>query len=53
MLDFDFSCGRETPSVAAMIYPFRWSPYSEILLGNEGDAAAGLHILEEAVKKHS
>ena len=22
MLDFDFSCGRETPSVAAMIYPF-------------------------------
>lgn len=22
MLDFDFSCGRATPSVAAMIYPF-------------------------------
>ncbi|KIK70081.1 hypothetical protein GYMLUDRAFT_91056 [Collybiopsis luxurians FD-317 M1] len=22
MLDFDFSCGRSTPSVAAMIYPF-------------------------------
>jgi len=22
MLDFDFSCGRKTPSVAAMIYPF-------------------------------
>lgn len=22
MLDFDFACGRETPSVAAMIYPF-------------------------------
>ncbi|KAE9389757.1 ATP-citrate synthase [Gymnopus androsaceus JB14] len=22
MLDFDFSCGRDTPSVAAMIYPF-------------------------------
>lgn len=22
MLDFDYACGRETPSVAAMIYPF-------------------------------
>ena len=24
MLDYDHVCSRETPSVAAMVYPFRW-----------------------------
>ncbi len=28
MLDFDYSCGRQTPSVAAMIYPFGTSKSS-------------------------
>ena len=25
MLDFDHCCSRKTPSVAAMVYPFRYS----------------------------
>lgn len=32
MLDFDLLCSREKPSVAAMVYPFRYIPSIYLLL---------------------
>jgi ATP citrate (pro-S)-lyase len=60
MLDFDFACGRKTPSVAAIVYEFGSHhiqvsilridmhgadiDHLEILLGIERDSSSGLHI---------
>jgi ATP citrate (pro-S)-lyase len=52
MLDFDFSCGRETPSVAAMIYPFGGHHIQKFYWGTKETLLPVYTSLEEAVKKH-
>jgi ATP citrate (pro-S)-lyase len=53
MLDFDFSCGRETPSVAAMIYPFGGHHIQKFYWGTKETLLPVYTSVEEAVKKHS
>jgi ATP citrate (pro-S)-lyase len=52
MLDFDFSCGRETPSVAAMIYPFGGHHIQKFYWGTKETLLPVYTSIEEAVKKH-
>jgi ATP citrate (pro-S)-lyase len=52
MLDFDFSCGRETPSVAAMIYPFGGHHIQKFYWGTKETLLPVYTSLDEAVKKH-
>jgi len=52
MLDFDFSCGRETPSVAAMIYPFGGHHIQKFYWGTKETLLPVYTSVEEAVKKH-
>lgn len=52
MLDFDFSCGRETPSVAAMIYPFGGHHIQKFYWGTKEVLLPVYTSVEEAVKKH-
>lgn len=41
MLDFDYVCSRDEPSVAAMVYPFTYapSPYCGVTLHPKDGAA--------------
>jgi hypothetical protein len=41
MLDFDYSCGRETSSAEAMIYR---RPLHPKVLSEHGDAVSGVHV---------
>ena len=52
MLDFDYSCGRGTPSVAAMIYPFGGHHIQKFYWGTKETLLPVYTSVEEAVKKH-
>ncbi|KAI0700170.1 ATP-citrate synthase [Cytidiella melzeri] len=52
MLDFDYSCGRETPSVAAMIYPFGGHHIQKFYWGTKETLLPVYTSVEEAVKRH-
>ena len=53
MLDFDYSCGRDTPSVAAMIYPFGGHHIQKFYWGTKETLLPVYTSVEEAVKKVS
>lgn len=52
MLDFDFSCGRATPSVAAMIYPFGGHHIQKFYWGTKETLLPVYTSVKEAVQKH-
>lgn len=52
MLDFDYSCGRETPSVAAMIYPFGGHHIQKFYWGTKEVLLPVYTSVEESAKKH-
>ena len=52
MLDFDYSCGRKTPSVAAMIYPFGGHHIQKFYWGTKETLLPVYTSVEEAAKKH-
>ena len=52
MLDFDYSCGRATPSVAAMIYPFGGHHIQKFYWGTKETLLPVYTSVGEAVKKH-
>ncbi|KAH9933870.1 citrate synthase-like protein [Fomitopsis serialis] len=52
MLDFDYSCGREAPSVAAMIYPFGGHHIQKFYWGTRETLLPVYTSVEEAVGKH-
>jgi ATP citrate (pro-S)-lyase len=51
MLDFDFMCKRETPSVAAMVYPFGGSHVQKFYWGTKETLIPVFTSLKEAVEK--
>lgn len=51
MLDFDFACGRETPSVAAMIYPFGGHHVQKFYWGTKETLLPVFTSMADAVKK--
>ncbi|BEJ07378.1 hypothetical protein CcaverHIS641_0406470 [Cutaneotrichosporon cavernicola] len=53
MLDFDYSCGRKTPSVAAMIYPFGGHHIQKFYWGTKETLLPVYSTVGEAIKKHS
>lgn len=52
MLDFDYLCKRETPSIAAMIFPFSKNHYLKFYWGTTERLIPVYQHLSEAVKKH-
>lgn len=52
MLDFDFMCKRETPSVAAMIFPFSSNHYMKFYWGTDEILLPVYQSMDEAFKKH-
>jgi ATP citrate (pro-S)-lyase len=52
MLDFDYSCGRSTPSVAAMIYPFGGHHIQKFYWGTKETLLPVYTSVSEAVAKH-
>lgn len=52
MLDFDYSCGRATPSVAAMIYPFGGHHIQKFYWGTKETLLPVYTSMKEAVAKH-
>ncbi|KAG1721921.1 ATP citrate lyase, partial [Suillus lakei] len=52
MLDFDYSCKRARPSVAAMIYPFGGHHIQKFYWGTRETLIPVYTSLSEAVKKH-
>ncbi|CAK5276176.1 unnamed protein product [Mycena citricolor] len=52
MLDFDFSCGRKNPSVAAMVYPFGGHHMQKFYWGTKETLLPVYTSVAEAVKKH-
>ena len=52
MLDFDYSCGRQTPSVAAMIYPFGGHHIQKFYWGTKETLLPVYTTFKEAVAKH-
>jgi ATP citrate (pro-S)-lyase len=53
MLDFDYSCGRQTPSVAAMIYPFGGHHIQKFYWGTKETLLPVYTGFKEAVAKHA
>jgi ATP citrate (pro-S)-lyase len=53
MLDFDYSCGRATPSVAAMIYPFGGHHIQKFYWGTKETLLPVYTSVQEAVSKHA
>lgn len=51
MLDFDFMCKRETPSVAAMVYPFGGSHVQKFYWGTKETLVPVFTTLKEASEK--
>ncbi|GAA6034023.1 hypothetical protein NBRC10512_007568 [Rhodotorula toruloides] len=51
MLDFDFACGRETPSVAAMVYPFGGHHVQKFYWGTKETLLPVFTSMKEAVAK--
>lgn len=52
MLDFDFVCGRATPSVACLVQPGSKGGFQKLFFGNEEIAIPQYGSVEEACKKH-
>ena len=52
MLDFDFMCKREKPSVAAMVYPFTANHFSKFYWGTEEILLPVYQKTAEALAKH-
>eukprot|EP00536_Pseudo-nitzschia_multiseries_P006796 jgi/Psemu1/193895/e_gw1.149.39.1 len=52
MLDFDFMCKREKPSVAAMIFPFSSNHYTKFYWGTDEILLPVYQSAEEALKKY-
>lgn len=52
MLDFDYACGRATPSVAAMIYPFGGHHIQKFYWGTKETLLPVYASVDEATKKH-
>jgi ATP citrate (pro-S)-lyase len=52
MLDFDYCCGRASPSVAAMIYPFGGHHIQKFYWGTKETLLPVYTSIEEAVGKH-
>lgn len=52
MLDFDFSCGRSAPSVAAMIYPFGGHHIQKFYWGTKETLLPVYTSVADAVQKH-
>ena len=53
MLDFDYSCGRQNPSVAAMIYPFGGHHIQKFYWGTKETLLPVYTSIKEAVSKHA
>ncbi|KAK9695733.1 ATP citrate lyase subunit 1 [Basidiobolus ranarum] len=53
MLDFDFICGRTTPSVAAMVYPFGGNHNQKFYWGTKETLVPVYKSLDEAIHKHT
>ena len=53
MMDFDFMCKRNKPSVAAMIFPFSGNHYLKFYWGTEETLIPVYQTIEEAVRKHA
>ena len=53
MLDFDYSCGRQTPSVAAMIYPFGGHHIQKFYWGTKETLLPVYTSFKDAVAKHA
>ncbi|MCK5583024.1 MAG: hypothetical protein KAI33_04505 [Elusimicrobiales bacterium] len=53
MLDFDYACGRKTPSVAAIINPSGSNGFSKVFFGKGEILVPVYKNLNEAAKKHS
>jgi ATP citrate (pro-S)-lyase len=51
MLDFDFLCGRKTPSVAALVYTFSANHYMKFYWNTSEILVPVFSSLEEALKK--
>lgn len=51
MLDFDFSCGRATPSVAAMVYPFGGHHVQKFYWGTKETLLPVFASMKEAIAK--
>ncbi|KAL3915222.1 MAG: hypothetical protein SGILL_005749, partial [Bacillariaceae sp.] len=52
MLDFDFMCKREDPSVAAMIFPFSSNHYMKFYWGTDEILLPVYQSMDEAFQKH-
>jgi len=52
MLDFDYSCGRSTPSVAAMIYPFGGHHIQKFYWGTKETLLPVYTSVKDAAAKH-
>jgi ATP citrate (pro-S)-lyase len=53
MLDFDFMCKREKPSVAAMVFPFSSNHYTKFYWGTNEILLPVYQNMAEALEKHS
>jgi ATP citrate (pro-S)-lyase len=52
MLDFDFCCGREEPSVAGMIYPFSGNHSQKFYWGSKEVMVPVYQKMGEAMSMH-
>uniref|UniRef100_A0A665SWT2 ATP-citrate synthase n=1 Tax=Echeneis naucrates TaxID=173247 RepID=A0A665SWT2_ECHNA len=52
MLDFDYVCSRDQPSVAAMVYPFTGDHKQKFYLGHKEILIPVYKNLSDAIKKH-
>eukprot|EP01116_Phalansterium_solitarium_P024248 TRINITY_DN8828_c0_g1_i7.p1 TRINITY_DN8828_c0_g1~~TRINITY_DN8828_c0_g1_i7.p1 ORF type:complete len:1096 (-),score=489.17 TRINITY_DN8828_c0_g1_i7:543-3830(-) len=52
MLDFDHVCGRKTPSVSAMIYPFSGNHFQKFYWGASEVLIPVYQKMEEAFRRH-
>eukprot|EP00928_Gymnodinium_smaydae_P012179 TRINITY_DN1442_c0_g1_i1.p1 TRINITY_DN1442_c0_g1~~TRINITY_DN1442_c0_g1_i1.p1 ORF type:complete len:1092 (+),score=205.23 TRINITY_DN1442_c0_g1_i1:71-3346(+) len=52
MLDFDFMCKRQKPSVSAMVFPFGGNHYVKFYWGTEEILMPVYTTTKEAIKKH-
>jgi ATP citrate (pro-S)-lyase len=52
MLDFDFMCKRQRPSVAAMVFPFSGNHYTKLYWGTDEILIPVYTSIEESISKH-
>uniref|UniRef100_A0A8C5A2V7 ATP-citrate synthase n=1 Tax=Gadus morhua TaxID=8049 RepID=A0A8C5A2V7_GADMO len=53
MLDFDYVCSRDEPSVAAMVYPFTGDHKQKFYWGHKEILVPVYKSMDDAMKKHS